>query len=278
MLGACRRLWLALVFLVPLSVSAEIRIGIEPLYSPRFLISSYQPLRDYLGQQLGQRVVLLTAPSQQAFIRNLEDGEYDVTIASPLVVRYLQQDAGWTPILKTAPRLTMLLLVLRESRLTSAEGLSEGVVVLPGHLAYGSLQAEALLQQSQLTQQEKWPRRFLDNPNLAITELVRGNVVAALVNNLFYGQLTAEQRSRLKIIGLSRPVIHQMVAIRPGFAASHADRLQGAMLAFSHTAQGTSGLSARAGFTGIRTLEPTDFSQVDSWLPTFRKRLIEGRN
>lgn len=280
MLVACRKFCLALALLlaVPLSVLADIRIGLEPLYSTRFIISSYQPLRDYLGQQLGQKIVLLTAANQQDYLRNLDAGEYDVAIASPLVTRYLQKDAGWDPLLKTAPRFTMLLLVLRESRLVSADGLAEGVIVMPGMLTYGSMQAEMMLEQNGLAQHERWPRRYLDNAQIALSELVRGNAVAAVVNNLVYGQMTADQRARLKIIGISKPVIHQMVAVRPGFPGTLAGRIQGAILAFSHTSQGSSGLAARAGFTGIRTLEPADFAAVDGWLPAYHKRLAEGRS
>jgi len=86
-------------------------IGVLPTYSPRVLVTRYEPLRAHLQTQLGKQARVETAADFQRFQQRTLHGDFDLTITPAHFARLAQKDAGFQPLAQFLPDHDALLVV-----------------------------------------------------------------------------------------------------------------------------------------------------------------------
>ena len=80
--------------------NTTIEIGILPTLSTRTILATYQPLREYVEEKLGQPVTLVTAADYRTFLDRTQRGEYRFVVTAPHYARLAQSEAGYVPMVR----------------------------------------------------------------------------------------------------------------------------------------------------------------------------------
>lgn len=255
------------------AADGELRIGIEPYFSPKLLLSSMQPLRQALSLSLGQPVILLTAPDYRQFVRHIIDHHYDLVIIGPHTARYAEQEAGYIPLLKGSAQLTALVVVKRQSQLDRLEALQGATIALPSSLTATAMLGEELLERHQVTAR----LRYHDFHNAAALAVARDEARAAIINNTAFAHMPVELRDQLRVLAESRPLPHMVLLVDGRVPPAARQRYTEAVTNFFNTNEQGRQFLARLGFYGAQPLEPGDLAPVEPFLTELKRRLAEGR-
>lgn len=125
---ATRRLLAVLILLLPAFALAEtaqgkLVFGVYPYLSASQVMAQFAPLRDYLEQTMGRRVVMVSSPNFNTFIERTARGEYDLIFTAPHMARLAEQRDGWRRVAQSEGRIVALLLVRNDSPLHGVENL-----------------------------------------------------------------------------------------------------------------------------------------------------------
>ncbi|MFC4160527.1 phosphate/phosphite/phosphonate ABC transporter substrate-binding protein [Chitinimonas lacunae] len=251
----------------------ELRIGIEPYFSPKLLLSSMQPLRQALTRSLGRPVILLTAPDYRQFVGHIVDHHYDLVIIGPHTARYAQLEAGYVPLLKGAAQLTALVIVKRHSPIDRLEALQNQPVALPNPLTATAMLGEELLNRQQISAR----LRYHDFHNAAALAVVRDEARAAIVNNTAFAHMPLELRDQLRVLAESRALPHMVLLVDSRVTPAERQRYSEAVANFLNANEQGRQFLARLGFYGASPIEAGDLSSVEPFMVELKRRLAEGR-
>lgn len=108
-------LWLALLLggagTPAIAAQDVLTFGVQPFASPPALFQRYGPLRDWLGETLGQPVRLESARDIPTFMRRSRNGRYDLVLSAPHLVPLLTDPGPYRPVVRTREDLAMVLVI-----------------------------------------------------------------------------------------------------------------------------------------------------------------------
>lgn len=152
--GLCLILFLSSVFLPSHAGSQETEyiLGVIPQYASSAIYKAWLPFAEYLSQRTGIAIKLKLSKSFPEFERDLTDGAFDFVFMNPHQQVISRERQGYIPLVHdSADRLTGILVVPRDSPITSVKQLDEAKIAFPSpNLFAASLYLRALL-----TAQEK---------------------------------------------------------------------------------------------------------------------------
>jgi len=110
---------------LPLSCLAQetsdaIRFAVFPYKSPKSVIEVFSPLAARIEKRLGKKVLLVSAPDSEAFLKKSLAGEYDLALPS-ITVYYKMLPAGYTAIAKGVPAFWGGVIVRQDSAIKTIE-------------------------------------------------------------------------------------------------------------------------------------------------------------
>lgn len=262
--------WLLLCACLGAQAAArELTIGIEPYFTPRLLISSFQPMREALERTLGQPVVLLTAPDYRQFVRRIEAREFDLVIIGPHTARYAEQQAGYRATLIGRARLLSLLVVKRDGGVRQAADLSGQTVAMPDSLTATAMLGEEWLRKQNL----RTALRYFDFHNAAAMAVLHGDAAAAFVNKTAFGHLPPEVRDSLRVLAETRSLPHMVVLLNGRYGAEERQRYADAVAGFVNSAEHGESFAGKLGFAGADAVREGDLDVVEPLVAELRRRL-----
>ena len=120
----------------PANEPAEIlRFAVFPYKSPRSVAEVFAPLAARLEKRLGKKVLLVSAPDADAFLRKGLAGEYDLALPS-ITVYYKMLPAGYTAIAKGVPNFWGGVIVREDSGIASIEQCRGKTIAAIGEHSY----------------------------------------------------------------------------------------------------------------------------------------------
>ncbi|QDQ27093.1 phosphate/phosphite/phosphonate ABC transporter substrate-binding protein [Chitinimonas arctica] len=247
----------------------EVRIGLEPYFTPRLLISSFQPMRLALEKALGQPVVLLTAPDYRQFVRRIEAQEFDIVVIGPHTARYAEQQAAYIPSLIGRSRLAGLIVVKRDGGPRLASELGERTVAMPDPLT-----ATAMLGEEWLKKQGLKPAlRYYDFHNAAAMAVMHGDAQAAIVNKTAFANMPPDIRDGLRVLAETRSLPHMVLLasgqLEPGRRKLYIDEVA----KFVNSKEHGESFAGRIGFSGADPLKEGDLTAVEPFVAELKRRL-----
>lgn len=247
----------------------EISIGLEPYFTPRLLISSFQPLRDALQTSLGQPVVLLTAPDYRQFVRRMEAQEFDIVVIGPHTARYAEQLSAYVPTLIGRSKLIGLVVVQREGSIRQVSELGEVTVAMPDPLT-----ATAMLGEEWLRKQSLKPAlRYYDFHNAAAMAVIRNDAQAAIVNKTAFANMPADIRDKLRVLAETRTLPHMVVLISTRLEAATRKRYADTLANFVNSREHGESFAGKIGFAGADPVKEGELNQVEPFVVELKRRL-----
>ena len=256
---------------------APLEIGIFPYLSTRALLSTYQPLQQFLEQKLNRKVNLVTAPDMRTFVARTQDNAYMYVVTAPHFARLAQLDSSYRPLLRANRNLAGVLLVRKDSAIRNIEQLRGKTVVTPDSLAIISLLGVELLKRNGLVASKDVIIQSLPTHNAAVVILQNGAVDAAVVSLTAFLQMTPEQRAGLTVIKQTAEVPHVMYLAGAKVNTADADAFVLLLRQFTeHTAEGKQFIES-LGYQGLRAPTEQELRSLDPYLDMLKADLAKAR-
>jgi phosphonate transport system substrate-binding protein len=252
---------------------AEVRVGIEPYFSPQLLISTFEPLATAVGKTLGRPVVLLTAADYRQFVRRVERQEFDIVVIGPHTARLAQQIANYQPQLIGRAKLSGLVLVRRSSPIQRADQFRHATVALPDDLTLTAMLGEEWLQKHGIAGE----LHYYPFHNAAAMAVQHGDVDIAIVNKTAFSQMPANVREELRVIDETRGLPNMVMLTRGNLDPVLVRQYTEAIMGFVNSAEHGGSFAGRLGFAGGDPIKPGDLDPVEPFAPLLQQRLKAGQ-
>jgi phosphonate transport system substrate-binding protein len=271
---AHRLRWALVLILAGGAVRAEeppLELGLAPYISVRPLMTLFQPLADFLEQQLGRPVLLVTAPSLREFDERVLAGGYEVAMLAPQAARLAQKEAGYVPLLRVSDDLYGVFLVAETSPVGSMKELTRTSIAFPDPFtATAHLGRETVAVLGIGPDQIVYPPGYQDSLPMSLR---RGEYQAALMNGSAFFQIKPEEREGVRVLGETRRIPHVMFLARPDLPPARQAAIRAAIEAFMASPSGAQ-FTRASGLTGVRPPSEAEMRKLDS-LAREHKRLLE---
>jgi phosphonate transport system substrate-binding protein len=265
--------WLAACALVLVALFAraedELRIGIEPYFSPQLLITTFQPLASAVQSRLGKPTVLLTAPDYRQFVQRLEHREFDLIIIGPHTARYAQQQAGYVPMLIGRTRLSALIVVRRDGPIQRVEQLANAPIAMPDALTATAMLGEEWLRKQGINAQ----LHYYAFHNAAAVAVLHDDTAAAVVNKIALAHMPPDLRDGLRIVAETRSLPNMVMLASANLDPATRQREIDAVVAFVNSPEHSNSFAGKLGFAGVDPIKPGDLDPVEPFLIELQRRL-----
>ena len=273
------RILLSLLLLAPWGglFAAEAKpllFGLFPNLSPRILVATYQPMRDYLEAELGRPVELVTAANFETFSRHILAREYDLMVAAPHLARLGQLDAGYHLLAHYRQPIQAWVVVSADSEIRDLRGLSGKRVAIPDRLAIMSSLGTEMLAKAGLQVDRHYRMYEAKSHNNAALSVLNRQADAAVIGSIPFQQLTKEVRDRLRVIDKSKPIPSQYFAASGKLSGQERARIARALLRFADTSGGKAFIE-RYGMLGIVAARQDELKEMDGQARQVRRWLEE---
>lgn len=254
-------------------------IGIMPYLSAHTLITTYEPLRASLAQQLGRRIELSTAPDFKTFVENSLRGDYDVIVAVSHLVRLAQREAGYDPIFGYGyggtGNITSLLVVSRDSPIKSLQELRGKWVVIPDRMAIVTIAGLDWLKKQGMTPQVDFRIIQTVSHNTALLTVKRGDASAAIITSGVLKQIPDDLRNSIKTLALISELRGLVFACHPRMPQATNAALKTALLHFSYESPEGRAFLRTTGFNSLLPISESEMKLLDPYVVETKRLLRE---
>ncbi len=185
------------------AVSAQ-AVGYELAFTPflpvHTMIQNYQPLRAFLEMRLQEPVTLVTASNYKIYNDRLRQHDYSFVITTANSAYLAYADFGYIPLLRPAINTRPVLVVAKQSSVTTIQALRGTIVTLPDPLAIISMEALSMLREAKLDPQRDVKIKYLSNHAAAVNYVIAGEATAAIVSDRALLQMPDAIRNAVRIV------------------------------------------------------------------------------
>lgn len=216
---------------------APLEISIVPQFPLEQLASTWNPLLREITRTTGMRFTLRNYASIPAFEEAFLRGQPDLAFVNPYHAVMARKAAGYLPILRNdGERLTGLLVVRKDSGITSLKQLDGAIIAFPAPNAFGaSLYMRALLaEQAHL---HITPVYRSTHPNV-FRHVITGSAQAGGVIRQTFDHETAEVRDQLRVLYETPPAYPHPLVAHPRVPPKVRQALQEAFIKLATSVEG----------------------------------------
>lgn len=260
------------------SVNAEqmerdaLRVGVFPYLSTRAMLSTYEPMRDYLESALRRPVRIYTAASYRDYYQQSINGVYDVAIFPPHLALLAQKDGGQMPIARFSRAMHGIFVTPAASPIMSLEQLRGMQLATPDSLALVTMLGVNQLTALGMQPQRDYSWRPGVSHNSALLNIQRGGAQVALVANSALDQMPPAQRGNLRVLGRTEEFPSLVIMTRKNLSPAARAAVRAALLEW-HLQPGGERQLEILRFEDIVPLLPTDLEPFNVYLNATREAL-----
>jgi phosphonate transport system substrate-binding protein len=247
-------------------------LGVLPNVSARLIITSYQPMREYLERELKRPVEVVTAPDFRSFSERTFKGEYQLVVTAPNLGRVAQLDAGWEPLAIYEPRISALLVGSADNPNDAPEQVRGKAVALANPQSLVAFVGLQWLRTQGLQPGSDFKVVVTANDDSLGAVIRSGEAPWAIMSMGEFRAKPESLRKTLRIVTEMAKVPGFLVMVNPRMSPAEKQRVKALLLAFPATEDGKRffGLS---GFANIREVADADLSFLDPFNEQTRKGL-----
>ena len=246
--------------------SATLEIGIHPYLSARTVLTTYQPLQQYLQARLQRPVLFITAPDFRTFVERTQRGEYRFVLTAPHFARLAQQQAGYLPMLRTKRDLQGILVVNQDSPLHHVSELRGKTVTTPDGLAIISMLGAQLLRTSGLKPDKDVTLRATPSHDTAVLSLQKGDSAAAIISITALQQMPQELKMNVRTLATSSAVPHIMFLAHPKTPRREIADMTRLLLEFAENTPEGKQFMGDTGYLGLRPPTTKEMKSLDPYV------------
>jgi phosphonate transport system substrate-binding protein len=253
---------------------AQIEFGILPVLSTRTILTTYQPLREYLQEKTGQTVTLVTASDYRTFLDRTQRGEYRFVVTAPHFARLAQSEAGYTPMVRLTRELRALIVVRTDSGIKSLPDLRGKVISTSDDTAMLTLLGLQYLRSNGLVPGKDVTVRPYASVNTAVLAVESGDSTAAITAQTALNQMPKQTQSALRTIGTSNAVPHMIYLASKQVPPSEVERMTRILLDFPADKSRGQPFFERTGFQGYVRPTAAELDNLDPYVRELKQRLV----
>jgi phosphonate transport system substrate-binding protein len=271
----CLSLWLGLLVSHPLAAAEPdaLEIGILPTMSTRTILTTYQPLREYLQTRLKRPVILVTAPDYHTYIDRTQHGEYRFLVTAPHFARLAQQEAGYQPLVRVKRQLHGVVVVQNDSVHKELGDLRGKVVASPEDVAIITMLGLELLKKNGLTSGKDVTIQPLPSFNAAILAVQNKQAAAAITAPTALKQMSETLRASLRVIGTTESTPHVIFMANRNVPRPEAEAMTQALLDFEHDQRYGTAFFEQTGFQGYQRTTAAEMRSLDPYVTELKRQL-----
>jgi len=273
--GLLRIMFMLALYLPTLALAQKsdvIEFGIIPTLSARTILTTYQPLREYLEAQFKKPVLFVTAPDFRNFIDRTQRGEYRYVITAPHFARLAQKEAGYQPLVRVKRELQAIFVVDKNAGISAIQSLRGKVITTPDSLAIISMLGEELLRDRGLVPGRDVTMRPQASFNSAVIALRNGESAAAITAATALNQMPSEIRDSLTVLATTKAVSHVVSLANSKVPPEEAATMARLLTEFSKTQAGKEFFKA-TGFIDFIHVSDEELQALDVYVGILKKQL-----
>lgn len=275
------RLWLCAAWLclttgaAAAACPAMLEVGVFPYLSPRAVLATHAPMKDYLAARLGCSVNVSTAPGFKDIYERTRGGEYDLVILPPHLARLVQIEAAYVPVAIYSKVLKGLIVVRRDGPYHKVADLSGQAIVAPDRLAMVTFIGMQYLREQGMQPGTHYTLATSTSHSSAAYSVVQKEFAAVVTERAaFEKQIPEETRNKLRVLATMGATPHVIFLAHPRLGREQIERLRETLIRFAvEPAEGRQFIE-KGGWEGIRAVTDADLRALDVFLPELR-RLLE---
>lgn len=253
--------------------AGALELGVVPTLPTGKLIEVYQPLAAHFARAFNRPVQVVTAPDIRSFQKRTLQGAYDFVLSGPLQGWHASIDADYQILLQSSAPVQAVVLVRRDSGITSLAQLKgKAVASMEPATLIAQLGAE-LLRKAGVRGRQAAQLRFERSPSNAVQSMLHGDVAAAIVTANLMQVLPPEDLERLRRIAESARYPGMLFMSRRGGDRPAPDAWQRALLEFAATEPGRRTIADLHG--GLEAPALNELKRLAPLLAEQRKLLLE---
>jgi phosphonate transport system substrate-binding protein len=267
--GILKTLLLGLVLLTaPVAAAADassgnrLVVGLVPNVSTRTLISAFQPMRQYLEQQLRQPVELYTAPDFRSFYERTQGGEFDLVVTPAHFAWLAIREANYVPLTTYRNPLQGLVIVKQGSAINSARALRGKRVGVVDPLAIVTMRGLQWFQEQGLQSGADFTVHKSAPHNTAALAVANGELDAAIIGSGPYRIMPEDIRAQVRVLAAVGAVPNAIYLANGRLPSRQRKALQGALLAFGDTLEGRRFMD-QYGYGGFKTIGAAELKPME---------------
>lgn len=216
--------------------------GVIPQFEAQKLRSIWQPIINYLKEELGYDLVIKGSPTIPDFENELFQGAFDFAYTNPYQITLINRSIGYYPIIKDVGRTLHGILVVKiDSGITEVSQLNGKTVAFPSPNALG---ASLLLRQElhDIFQLNFFPRYVKTHDSVYLNVLLNEVSAGGGVQKTLDRQATSF-RAALKVIHKTKDVASHPITAHPRVPDEVVNAIKAALLKLGASTEGMKLLS-----------------------------------
>lgn len=274
-----RRLCAALALIgLPVAGRAEpaiLTIGLFPNLPARKLVELYQPLANYLAQQLNCQVRLFSAKDFRTFYQATRDNQFDVVVTAPHLAWLAMVESGYRPLVTFTNPVSGVVIVKRDADIANPGSCRGKTVAMVDPLSMVSQLGLTYFKSTGLAANVDYQVVTYNNHANAALAVLIDKVDCAVIGKLPFQQMTSEMQSKLRIIGETPSVPSQFVMANARLAVALCERIRAALEMFSRSPSGAVFMQALHAGT-IVAAESSALAPIEPYALVTRSLLSRG--
>lgn len=249
------------------NVHAELQLGIEPRGGIEDTVKAFQPLAEYLSNELGDNVNLKIATDFDSFGAAFSTRQYDVAFAAPATILYhasaMNQPLQWLAVAldrDLGATLKGIFIVHQESPMTRIEDLAGKRIAYVDKSSQGYLMLSNLLRSAHINPQSNVQSVFMHKLNPAVTAVINKEVDAAGVGDVIFSKLKGKiNLSLLRVIAASPATTNwTMVSLD----AKRGNSIKAALLKLHRNSAEAAAVLVHSQFSGFTDIQENELEHV----------------
>lgn len=206
-------------------IRPALKLGINPYTVTSRIVPAWQPLANFLEQQLQQPVLLVSAVNTQTFTQRAINGDYFLYLSAPHVAAWLDRQGSANRVRQFFVPIYGQLLVLKQSGYDRLEDLTGKTIATVNP---GTFIAELLdYRIAMLGENRPFQATIESRPThaSAFRALLNGSVEAAFIGPIPHPHLHTLRLDSIKIIERSKLTGNAMLMTPASLGVAHAQRM-----------------------------------------------------
>lgn len=248
--------------LLPFTALAEetvYRISIVPQFTTVEISKTWQPVLDKITELSGLKLELLAYPKIPIFEQGFKSGDADFAYMNPYHVVMANEAQGYLPLVRDKKLLNGILVVRKDSGITSVAQLNGKKIAFPAPNAFGA----SLWMRAQLTQTHgvTFEESYVGSHQTVYRQVLTGDVQAGGGVQATLDKESASLRDELTVLYRTPDVPSHPIVYHPRISQQVADKFRSALLSIATTDEGKELLKA------IQMTQPVATDYEQEYLP-----------
>ena len=195
--------------------SKPLRFGILPYLSPTKLLQVWDPFIKHLEKSLGKKVIVVSAPSYDIYIKRAAEGRYDLYHTAPHFAALAEKQHNYKRVAKLSRQHSADIVVMKNSPYKTLSDLKGKRLATPSRLAILTMLGEQTLQEQHIIPGVDIFMKYTPSHNTSLLSVIEGTADAAVTSAAVFERMKPENKRKLRLLAKTIKCPHMMFMANP---------------------------------------------------------------